>query len=79
MQWNFSYRLSDVLICFSHVAPRYAQPYAILHRETKSRCETPAQDVIETSLSSQMWSHMTVWSRPMKNRDFLTNIELYNY
>ena len=35
MQWDYSYRLSAALICFAHVAPRYAQPYVILHRDTK--------------------------------------------
>ena len=35
MQWDYSYRLSDVLICFAHVAPRYAQPYVILYSGTE--------------------------------------------
>ena len=78
MQWDYSYRLSAALICFPHVAPRYAQPYAILHRGTKKidakhrRRTSPKRPIVckcDNKVSNEQL-------RPMKN--FLKSIELTN-
>ena len=41
MQWDYSYRLSAPLICFPHLAPRYARPYVILPRGMKQEAHGP--------------------------------------